>query len=164
MARLFAVITGGSGGIGLELARLAAADGYDLLLVARNDNLLTAVAGELATASMVETLPLDLGVAGAAKVVFDHLNGRSVDLLVNNAGFATYGSLATSDPDEISSEIGGKHCRSNRADAIIGPWDVEEQTWDYHQPGFNSGLFAGADVGGLLCNQGLRPFVIGRAG
>ena len=70
MARLFAVITGGSGGIGLELARLAAADGYDLFLVARNDKLLAAVAGELATASTVETLPLDLGAAGAARVVF----------------------------------------------------------------------------------------------
>ena len=40
------------------------------------------------------------------ELFFDHLNGRTVDLLVNNAGFATYGSLATSDPDEISSEIG----------------------------------------------------------
>jgi len=86
-----ALITGASDGIGLELARIMAGDGYDLVLVARNQKRLEEIARELKPAR-VGVLAKDLSVAGAAEEI--HREISQVEVLVNNAGFGVFGKFA----------------------------------------------------------------------
>ncbi len=89
------LITGASGGLGYELAKLFARDSWPLLLSARNEAQLKTVAAELTTAGIPApaVCPLDLSVHGAAVQLFDVAQalGRPVEILVNNAGFGSYG-------------------------------------------------------------------------
>lgn len=94
-ARPLALVTGASGGIGLSLARELASRGHDLVLVARSEARLAALAGELAGRHGVActVLPADLSVRDAADRLADELDrrGLAVDVLVNNAGFGLFG-------------------------------------------------------------------------
>ena len=85
------LITGGSGGIGLEMARLLAARGHRLVLASRDAGRLEAAASELRRAHGAEVLvfAVDLSEPGAAQRVFEHTQhqGLRIDVLVNNAGF-----------------------------------------------------------------------------
>jgi len=96
-----ALITGASAGIGRELARLAARDGQNLVLVARRRDRLDELAGELTAAHGVQVtvLPADLGAPGAAVGIAQSLTSASItiDCLVNNAGFGTLGPFAETD-------------------------------------------------------------------
>lgn len=98
----FALVTGGSSGLGLELARLLAAGGHDLLLVARGADALHAAAVELNAGSRIrcDTFACDLSLAEERARLGAHLaaRGRPVDVLANNAGFGLHGPFATSDP------------------------------------------------------------------
>jgi uncharacterized protein len=92
-----ALITGATEGIGLELARVFAADGWDLAIVARNADKLEQTASELRAAGRkVSTFICDLSLDGAAQTLVDAVQaaGISVDALVNNAGIATHGAFA----------------------------------------------------------------------
>jgi hypothetical protein len=92
--RQTALITGASGGIGLELARCFAAGGYDLVLVARNAGRLEELAGELRRqGATARVLAKDLAAPAAPEEVCRELAaaGVAVDVLVNNAGFGTFG-------------------------------------------------------------------------
>src|SRR5262245_22694946 len=96
----FTLITGGNSGIGLELARQAAADGRNLILVAQNQASLQAAAAELTPKNVtVHTISQDLSQPGAAELVYDRVRtlGVDVDCLINNAGFGDHGPFATSD-------------------------------------------------------------------
>ena len=95
----FTLITGGNSGIGLELARQAAADGRNLILVAHNAATLEAAEAELKRNVKVHTISQDLSQPGAAQTVHDRVRtlGAEVDCLVNNAGFGDHGPFATSD-------------------------------------------------------------------
>ncbi|HZT80782.1 MAG TPA: SDR family oxidoreductase [Gemmataceae bacterium] len=95
-----AAVTGASSGIGLAYARQLAAAGYDLLLVARRAERLRALADELGRACHVAAEPLVADLARDAEV--DRVVARlgtidDVAILVNNAGFGTAGSFATTD-------------------------------------------------------------------
>lgn len=107
--RQTALITGASGGIGLELARLFAAGGYDLVLVARSADKLEEVAGELRSRHGVtaRVLAKDLADPGSPEEVFRELEaaGVAVDVLVNNAGFATFGPFAEIDLGKELEEV-----------------------------------------------------------
>lgn len=96
-----ALVTGASGGIGEELARLFAADGHDLVLVARSRDKLARLAEELSGKHGVATRVLvsDLARPEAPQEIFDELKGAgvTVDALVNNAGFGSYGLFAETD-------------------------------------------------------------------
>jgi uncharacterized protein len=91
--RKTALITGASGGIGLELAQLFARDGHDLFLVARNEERLRAVAGEIESAHHVKAtvIAADLSRPDTPDAILAATRGVIVDALVNNAGFGLAG-------------------------------------------------------------------------
>jgi len=97
-----ALITGGSSGIGLELAGLFARDGYRLLLVSKPPEELAKAEAELKRqwpGAAIHTLAIDLATPEAPPLVYDFARalGRPIDVLINNAGFGTYGFI-----DEIA--------------------------------------------------------------
>jgi len=91
-----ALITGASLGIGRELAKLFAKDGYALVLVARNGPRLSEFAEELQRQFGIaaKPIPLDLTSHAALQFLFDQLaqEGIHVDVLVNNAGYGKFGA------------------------------------------------------------------------
>ncbi len=96
-----ALITGASGGTGAELAKLFAADGHNLVLVARSENKLKELAARLEQQYkiVVHVLAKDLGNYHAAKEIADWCSSNKVtiDYLVNNAGFGDFGFFHESD-------------------------------------------------------------------
>jgi uncharacterized protein len=104
-----ALITGASGGIGYELAKLFARDRYNLVLVARSAETLNQLAVELQTQHgvRVTVAPLDLAEPSAPKFLFDQLRREriDVDILVNNAGFGVLGQFAQMPEKEILDQI-----------------------------------------------------------
>lgn len=98
-----ALITGASSGIGAVYADRLARRGFDLILVARNQDRLSAVAERVSTATgrNVQTVKADLGSnEGVARVETILANG-GIDLLLNNAGFGAVTPLAQSEIGEM---------------------------------------------------------------
>ena len=97
-----ALITGASGGIGEALARELANTGHDLILVARTQSKLEALAQELKQKHNINAhvIAADLSGHTAASDIMSQLEARGlrVDVLVNNAGFADYGEFWTLEP------------------------------------------------------------------
>ena len=95
------LITGASGGIGLELAKIFAKDGYDLVLTARSENKLLEIQKELneAYGARSYVFPCDLAEKDAALAVYEFTrsNRLLIDVLVNNAGFGDCADLAESE-------------------------------------------------------------------
>ncbi|HET7691622.1 MAG TPA: SDR family oxidoreductase [Gemmatimonadota bacterium] len=99
--RPVALVTGASSGIGLELARVAASRGHDLVLVARGESALRALAGELARdhGAAAHVVVADLALSDGPDRVVEAVEalGLEVDVLVNNAGFGLYGDFLDTD-------------------------------------------------------------------
>jgi short-subunit dehydrogenase len=108
-ARKTALITGASSGIGAAFARALAAQGAHLILVARSEAKLRDLATTLATqhAIRAEVLPCDLSrpEAGQQLFVATQQRGLPVEILINNAGFATYGAFDSLDAEREQQEI-----------------------------------------------------------
>jgi uncharacterized protein len=104
-----ALITGASGGIGYELAKLFAKDHYNVVLVARSAPKLTQFADELQRQFSVsaKAVPLDLTAVAAPQFLFDQLQreGIMVDVLVNNAGYGVLGEFLKVSVDESLGQI-----------------------------------------------------------
>ncbi len=100
-AKRTALITGASAGLGRDFATLFAADGYDVVLVARRKQRLEQIKQELeSTFSITATvLPADLTDPASPQAIFDATNdaGLAVDFLVNNAGFGSNGPFVDQD-------------------------------------------------------------------
>ena len=98
-----ALVTGASNGIGLELARVLAREGCDLVITARNGPALGEIARDLSSAYHVVVHPMaaDLALPGAAQALMQEIAsaGLVVDVLVNNAGFGLFGPFATTPMD-----------------------------------------------------------------
>jgi uncharacterized protein len=90
--RKFAIVTGASSGIGLEIAKLAAADGYDLL-VAADTPFVDATAGLKDLGVEVRQVECDLSTTAGVDQLLDATGGRDVDVLVANAGVGTGGAF-----------------------------------------------------------------------
>jgi short-subunit dehydrogenase len=92
-----ALITGASSGIGLELARLFAKDGYNLALIARNPTQLEDLAKELRSEHQIQVTVIvqDLAYPSAPQTIAEQLARQSieVEVLVNNAGTQVYGEF-----------------------------------------------------------------------
>jgi short-subunit dehydrogenase len=97
----YALVTGATSGIGYELAKLLAADGYDLILVSRTPADLDRVAAELKETHGIDArvIAKDLFYPGNAIELTDEVGGLglSVDILVNDAGQGQYGPFVASD-------------------------------------------------------------------
>jgi len=96
----WAVITGASSGFGAIFADQLARRGLSLLLAGRDEPRLTAVAqriGQIAPDIDIELVAADLGTDAGVDALTARLDGRVVDVLVNNAGFGTYGRFSELD-------------------------------------------------------------------
>ena len=95
-----ALITGASSGIGEAFAEVFAAEGFDLVITARREERLRALAERLARhhGGRVHVIPMDLGRPHAAERLCDELAARGiqVDALVNNAGYGVPGAYVAS--------------------------------------------------------------------
>ena len=97
MNKGYALITGASKGIGLEISKLFAKDCYNLVLVARSEDLLSALKKELESQYKIkiELITIDLAEKDSASKIYKKTKelGLRVDYLVNNAGFGDYGEF-----------------------------------------------------------------------
>jgi short-subunit dehydrogenase len=104
-----ALITGASTGLGADFARILAAMKYDLILVARNQDRLEELGKSLMANHGIsyQTVKCDLGQPGAAVTLCQTIKaqGRSIDILINNAGCGQWGPFATSDAKGLSTMI-----------------------------------------------------------
>ncbi|MGD0278997.1 MAG: SDR family oxidoreductase [Smithella sp.] len=95
------LITGASEGIGHELVKLFAKDGYDCVLAARNKQKMDQLAAEVEKCFGIKTrvIAKDLSLPESAQEIFDELNAVNVpvDVLINNAGLGLCGDFAMSD-------------------------------------------------------------------
>ena len=105
-----ALVTGASSGIGEQLARQLAARSVNVVLAARNEGRLEALADELRRAHpgvSATVMAADLSAAGSAQDLVSGLEraGTGIDLLVNNAGVGSHGRFVDEDPDAVTRQI-----------------------------------------------------------
>lgn len=92
-----ALITGASSGIGREMARILSEKGYDLILTARRTSRLEELQKELKT--NVELITADLSDEKSCFDLYEQTKGKSVDILINCAGFGIFGAFAETNLD-----------------------------------------------------------------
>jgi uncharacterized protein len=101
VGKRWALVTGGSKGIGLELSKLFAKAGYNLVVVARHEKALEEVKNELEGNYGVKvlTISIDLSIPDSSKKIYNKLQKEKIQIgiLVNNAGFGNYGPFARTD-------------------------------------------------------------------
>ncbi len=105
MARRLCLITGASAGIGKVFAFEMAERGYDLVLIARREDRLLEVARETEAkwGAKSQIIIADLAKSGAVDEIIAALNGKTIDMLINNAGYGLPGTfLTTSWEDQAS--------------------------------------------------------------
>jgi hypothetical protein len=104
-----ALVTGASSGIGVAFARQLAARGADLVLAARREDKMKALAAELAEAHgvKVEVVALDLARPEAASELYEKTEGagRAIDVLVNNAGGGLHRLFADTELRDVRHQI-----------------------------------------------------------
>ncbi len=117
-----ALVTGASSGIGEQFARILARQNVNLILTARSQDRLAALATELlsAGAPRIEVIAIDLSCETAAAALWDEINSRQLmpDLLINNAGFGLGGHFSELSIDRqldmirlnISASVQLTHC------------------------------------------------------
>ena len=91
----WALVTGASSGIGEEFARQAAANGLNVVLIARREDRLKEIAGELTTHHGIETcvLPVDLADDAAFSTIVEGTDDLDIGLVISNAGAGNPGPV-----------------------------------------------------------------------
>ena len=97
-----ALVTGASSGIGRDIARVLAARGCDLVLTARREERLRALASELSMVR-VTILPADFSSREGCRALYRAAQGENIDNLVNNAGLGLFGPF---DETDLEAELG----------------------------------------------------------
>ena len=106
MRRRCALVTGASSGIGRAFAQRLARDDFDLILVARRQERLTELAGQIEEGGgRAEVVVADLATSEGLKAVEQRAAAGDVTMLVNNAGFQTYMPFVELDPDVAEAQI-----------------------------------------------------------
>jgi uncharacterized protein len=100
MSKGLAVVTGASTGIGLELARCCAADGYDLIVCADEPAIEAAAAGLAQAGLRVTPVNADLGTEAGVERLMAEIGGRKIDLLLANAGIGLHDAFLDQDWSE----------------------------------------------------------------
>jgi len=95
-----ALVTGASSGIGRDMARYLSSLGYDIIAVAQRENRLIELKNELKTD--VQVIPMDLSDKDNCIKLHEMVKEQKIDLLVNNAGFGTFGTF---DETDLEKEI-----------------------------------------------------------
>lgn len=96
-----ALITGATSGIGLSMARILAGKGWELILTGRNTDILQKLKKELKTST--EVITADLSDKNEVFRVYEFCREKSVDMLVNNAGYGIFGKFDETDlNDELN--------------------------------------------------------------
>ena len=104
----WAVVTGASSGLGRGLAARLADRGMSLVLTGRNAARLDEAAREIRRAAprvTVETVAADLSTGSGVSALLDHVGDRPIEVLVNNAGFGSYGPFVEADRDREADEV-----------------------------------------------------------
>jgi short-subunit dehydrogenase/uncharacterized protein YndB with AHSA1/START domain len=104
----WAVVTGASSGLGRGLAERLADRGMSLVLTGRNEARLDEAAHQIRRATprvKVETVAADLSTRSGVSALLDHVGDRPIEVLVNNAGFGSYGPFAEADTDREANEV-----------------------------------------------------------
>ena len=104
----WAVVTGASSGLGRGLAARLADRGMSLVLTGRNAARLDEAAREICRAAprvKVETLAADLATQSGVSALLDYVGHRPIEVLINNAGFGSYGPFAEADADREADEV-----------------------------------------------------------
>lgn len=97
-----ALITGASSGIGLSMAKYLAKNKCDLILVARDKEKLELIKNSLSNIVNVKAIVLDLSNEQKVKELYVSTRGDNIDILINNAGFGTFGEFKNTD---LSTEL-----------------------------------------------------------
>ncbi len=104
----WAVVTGASSGLGRVIAARLAERGMFLVLTGRNEARLDEVAQQIrrtAPRVKVDTVSADLSTSSGVTALLDHVGNRPIEVLVNNAGFGSYGPFAESDEGREAEEV-----------------------------------------------------------
>src|SRR5215471_14811524 len=104
----WAVVTGASSGLGRGLAAGLADRGMSLVLTGRNEARLDETAHQIRRAApsvKIETVAADLSSRSGVSALLDRVGDRPIEVLVNNAGFGSYGTFAEADPDREADEV-----------------------------------------------------------
>ncbi len=121
----WAVVTGASGGIGLDIARELAARGYALVLSARSGDKLQAIAAELQQAHGTRTMVAvaDLAAPGGADTLAQQIAQAGIQpkVLVNNVGIGVYGPFADTDPARTQAMVDVNVGALTRVTALLLP-------------------------------------------
>ncbi|HET9868003.1 MAG TPA: SDR family oxidoreductase, partial [Nitrospira sp.] len=104
----WAVVTGASSGLGRGLAVRLADRGMSLVLTGRNEARLDQVAQEIRRAAprvKVETVMADLSTLSGVSALLEYVGDRQIEVLINNAGFGSYGPFAEADAEREDEEV-----------------------------------------------------------
>jgi short-subunit dehydrogenase len=93
--KMKALVTGASSGIGEEIAKELGKRGYDIILVARNEEKLKDVASKIKTKTRIITM--DLSNKENCKKLYEETKNEDIDILINNAGFGVHGKFCDTD-------------------------------------------------------------------
>jgi len=93
------LITGGAAGLGYEFAKLAAADGFDLILIDIDSEKLNEAkeAIEKSSNQNINIISRDLCKQNVAHEIYEEIKEKNIEMLINNAGFGVFGEFSKTD-------------------------------------------------------------------